>query len=657
MKIVYIGLREETLQLIKENGDFPEAAFLSVPETNLSSLWKIVNTAAVLLIGENTANPIQIAQQVYGYDALLSIVLINDAHNFQKIKQSLLFTPFIGSTVYSVSSAAGKGLAAVVKDHVQRTEQRRSYKKIKSAVAGQPAPSSGKVERVKEEYLSRVLEEAPVGLVLINMSGVILSFNRYAATLFNKPERAVLGTSLAALFPESLGEEMQHFFRQSGAGKQPKTIEYQREGEPRFLEVSLSDVEKEDSSYKVALIKDITDQVRAQKSIEESAQKVKMIVDSMPEMAWTALPDGKVDFLNKRWFEYTGQQPGAAFGAEWEQAIHPEDLPKALSLWRAALQKKASYQLECRYLKAADQLYRWHLTQVRPVRNQEGMVLHWVGTCTEIQSLKDAEQELQRTANELTASNEELLAANEEIIASNDELHETNERLVKVNADMDNFIYTASHDLKAPITNIEGLVEILSRKLNKEERENEQVNGILAMMQASVKRFQGTIADLTEIVKLQRLAKQEPEQISILEMVQDVKLDLIQQIKEANAQVNVEVGKAQAVSFSRKNLKSIIYNLLSNAVKYRSNDRRLSIQITSYKEGKFIVLSVQDNGLGMNVQDEEKIFGMFRRLHSHVEGTGIGLYMVKRIIESGGGRIEVESQPGRGSTFRVYFPD
>jgi signal transduction histidine kinase len=137
-------------------------------------------------------------------------------------------------------------------------------------------------------------------------------------------------------------------------------------------------------------------------------------------------------------------------------------------------------------------------------------------------------------------------------------------------------------------------------------------------------------------------------------VLDEVRQDLAPQIAEAGATLDVSLD-GPPLQFSRKNLKSILYNLLSNAVKYRSPDRPLHVCITCRVEGNYQVLTVADNGLGMDMRQEHKIFALFKRLHAHVEGTGIGLYIVKRMIENAGGRIEVESQVGVGTTFRVYL--
>ena len=109
------------------------------------------------------------------------------------------------------------------------------------------------------------------------------------------------------------------------------------------------------------------------------------------------------------------------------------------------------------------------------------------------------------------------------------------------------------------------------------------------------------------------------------------------------------------IPFSKKNLRSILFNLLSNAVKYRSPDRDLEIAIRTEQSEHFIILSIQDNGLGLDPNNINDIFLKFNRKHDHVEGTGIGLYLIERIITNAGGKIEVESELGKGSVFRVYL--
>jgi len=271
------------------------------------------------------------------------------------------------------------------------------------------------------------------------------------------------------------------------------------------------------------------------------------------------------------------------------------------------------------------------------------------------QALQKLNEEIAAANEELSAANEELAAANEEVQAGNEELRVANSQLTRTNDDLDTFIYAASHDLKAPILNIEGLLSILTRKLPAENTLDPTLPKVLNLIKEAINRFKVTIAELTEISKIVRVIDQEVAPVALPEVLIDVLLDLQGAITEADAQIEVAVSGCPVIAFSRKNLHSVVHNLLSNALKYRSPDRRLRVRITCQPGGEYTVFTVEDNGLGMDLSQEGKIFTMFKRLHYHVEGSGVGLYIVKKILDNAGGRIEVESQVDKGSIFRVYF--
>ena len=251
--------------------------------------------------------------------------------------------------------------------------------------------------------------------------------------------------------------------------------------------------------------------------------------------------------------------------------------------------------------------------------------------------------------------NEELAAINEELQASNQELNLTNQQLTRTNVDLDNFIYTASHDLKAPISNIEGLLHTLDDELPEADRP-EEITFIMSLMQESVERFKRTIGHLTDISKLQQEYARPASQVSLAEVVEEVRLDLVPLLHATQAQLKVDLQGCTPLAFSEKNLRSVVYNLLSNALKYRHPARPARVRISCHEADGYQVLTVQDNGLGIDLTGKSRLFQMFQRLHTHVEGSGIGLYMVKRIVENVGGRIEVESQVDVGTTFTVWLP-
>jgi len=399
---------------------------------------------------------------------------------------------------------------------------------------------------------------------------------------------------------------------------------------------------------------EVTAQVVARQQVEESRQRFQMLSEAIPQMVWTATPDGQVDYYNHQWYAYTGLDFAQSRGQGWSRVVHPQDLGNLQFHWTEALQSGRPYQVEAR-LRRADGAYRWFLIRAVPFQDEVGNVKQWFGTDTDIEERKEVEETLYQVSQELFAANGELAAANEEIRASHEELAATNQRLVHINADLDNFIYTASHDLKAPILNIEGLLKVLIRRIGRQAGEDQEVQYIFTLMQNSVLRFKETINDLTDIARIQKQTEQESEPVDLPPIVQDTLSDLAGQIEESGAQIETRLAACSPIVFSRKNLKSVVYNLLSNALKYRHPERLPRILLSCYQEGDYQVVSVQDNGLGMNSTDQDKIFGMFKRLHTHVEGTGIGLYIVKKMVENAGGKIAVKSKVGAGSTFRVYF--
>ncbi len=240
-------------------------------------------------------------------------------------------------------------------------------------------------------------------------------------------------------------------------------------------------------------------------------------------------------------------------------------------------------------------------------------------------------------------------------VKARQQVESINKELLATNADLDNFVYSASHDLKAPIFNIEGLVQELEQHLPREVAASEEVQQLSTYIQSSIDRFKRVVADLTQVTRIQREQGEDVTSVNLQDLVAEVSMDFKPIIAESGATIVTDLAPANAIQFSAKNLRSVVYNLISNALKYRHPDRKPYITISSESTPEFVVLVVRDNGLGLNPADVQKIFSMFKRLHDHVEGSGIGLYIVKKIIENAGGKIEVESSLGEGTTFRVYF--
>jgi len=363
-----------------------------------------------------------------------------------------------------------------------------------------------------------------------------------------------------------------------------------------------------------------------------------LLLESIPQMAWTALPNGERNYFNQRWYEYIGQEFGQAKGDGWKKTQHPDDLQSTTDAYKNLVCGMA-YSNEHRFKRSSDGMWRWHLTRAIPIRNSRGAIILWVGTCTDIHDLKSTLDKLDATQNQLQVLNEDL--------------YYKNDQLTRINLDLDNFVYSATHDLKAPINNIKGIIElILCKILNN----NTDIITEINLMEKSIKRFDTVISDLGEIGKSIQSISNEVSKISIRNIVENVIEDFQSVINQNQIVINLNI-EIDAINFSKQNMRSIVYNLLSNAIKYRDPDRSLIINVsTQIYNQKFILLSIDDNGLGISKNEISKIFQMYERVHTHLNGNGIGLALIKRIMDNYNGEIVAESEIGKGSTFKVFFP-
>ncbi|MBK6265385.1 PAS domain-containing protein [Marivirga sp. S37H4] len=232
---------------------------------------------------------------------------------------------------------------------------------------------------------------------------------------------------------------------------------------------------------------------------------------------------------------------------------------------------------------------------------------------------------------------------------------ETLKAFEKLNRNFENIFYTVSHDLKGPIGNVEVLIQLLK---DAPDKESEDAKSIIELLIKSVKNLKQTIEEITDIsdgIDSHSLDKQ-VGRIYLEKIVRDVQLSLKDKIAQSNARITTEFNIPE-IKFSRRKIRSIIYNLLSNAIKYTASEQVPEIFIKTEKLDDFILLTVKDNGIGIATDKHEAVFSRYTRIVEDVEGTGVGLFIVKRMVEDSGGKIEVESSLGKGSTFKVYIKE
>ncbi|UOR06310.1 PAS domain-containing protein [Hymenobacter aerilatus] len=249
----------------------------------------------------------------------------------------------------------------------------------------------------------------------------------------------------------------------------------------------------------------------------------------------------------------------------------------------------------------------------------------------------------------------EQVVARHQMDAANHELSNTNQQLTRINQDLDNFVYTASHDLKQPVNNMAGIFEELKRTATFHDPDAPL---LLAMFEGALTQIHSTVQGLAEIVQVERHHGQLPvETVQLRPLTQAVIQSMHHQVAASGAVFTLEFDQMPTLQFAQLSLQSILYNLLSNALKYAHPDRPPHIRVATEPTPAGIpVLVVQDNGLGIDLaRYGADLFQMFRRFHDHVHGTGVGLYLVNRLVEQAGGHIDVASTVGEGTTFRVHL--
>ena len=375
--------------------------------------------------------------------------------------------------------------------------------------------------------------------------------------------------------------------------------------------------------------------------LQASEERYRTLADSMPQIVWTANPDGSLDYYNQQWIDYTGMTLEQTLGWGWQPVLHPDDLEECLKRWSRAVETGESYETEYRFKRASDGAYRWHLGRATPALDEDGRITKWYGACTDIEEQKRTEQALQDNQRQVQKLNAEL------------ELRviERTAELAAANKELEAFSYSVSHDLRAPLRSIDGFSQALLEDYA--ESIDAQGQNYLQRVRAASQRMAQLIDDMLNLARVSR-GDMRREQIDLSRMVREVSEQLHRE--EPERAVEVIIADNINARGDARLLRIALENLLGNAWKFTSKQRSARIEF-GVREGDAgeDVFFVSDDGAGFDMAYSDKLFGAFQRLHSasEFEGTGIGLATVQRIIHRHGGRIRAESEVDRGATF--YF--
>jgi light-regulated signal transduction histidine kinase (bacteriophytochrome) len=281
------------------------------------------------------------------------------------------------------------------------------------------------------------------------------------------------------------------------------------------------------------------------------------------------------------------------------------------------------------------------------VSQNEALRAHQETLSLQNKQLHEAQQTIRQQSEKIHSLNDHL---KNEVDNRTQELQKTNQELIEHNNQMEQFAFIAAHNLRAPLTRVMGLANLIQMGPTEQERQN-----ALEKLVISTHDLDQVIKDLNAILNIKRHTGNFSE-VDLNESLTRTKRILEKEIEDTQTKIIINFSEADKVYAIAPYVESILYNLISNAIKYRDPERAPFIAIKTTHENDFVCLAVMDNGLGIDLSKyKQNIFSLYKRFHLHVEGKGLGLYLVKTQIEALGGRVDVKSQPNEGATFYVYF--
>lgn len=417
---------------------------------------------------------------------------------------------------------------------------------------------------------------------------------------------------------------------------------------PKDLEVAnqeLAEANKKLASSELEMQRQVDERTSALSEAVErlkvSEAKFKSLFDFMPQLGWTAEPDGSIDFFNKGWYEYIGGEWGQMHGWNWEEVHHPDYLEVVVKNWTHSLETKTPFEMQFP-LKSKDGNYRWFITRVRPMFDADGKLVKWIGINTDIEDSRNAAEKLEQKVKERTA---QLDAARLEAVRANELKSQ--------------FVANISHEIRTPMSGVLGLSELLTLETEGEVQETAQ------HIQTAAQNLMALVNDLLDLSKLEAgkidIVK---EDFAITTTIDQV----IEVFSVSAANKNLEVTRIvcpeaeKIVRGDQGKIRQILQNLVQNAIKFTdSGSVTISVALKKQQDGlSYFQFSVKDTGPGIAAETQKRLFQLFvqgdgstTRRHG---GTGLGLALSKRLVEAMHGIITVDSVEGQGSCFTFTIP-
>ncbi|KKC27589.1 hypothetical protein WP12_02555 [Sphingomonas sp. SRS2] len=394
---------------------------------------------------------------------------------------------------------------------------------------------------------------------------------------------------------------------------------------------------------------------QSQEELRASEAKFQAIADSIDHMVWSTLPDGYHDYYNQRWYDFTGVPPGSTDGEAWTAMFHPDDQPRAWTRWLHSLETGEPYHIEYR-LKHRSGAYRWVLGRAQPMRDGDGAIVRWFGTCTDIQEIVEARDVLAQSREALEAMVDERT---EELRRANEHLHQSQ----KMEA-VGQLTGGIAHDFNNMLTGIIGSMDIMRRRIA--AGRYDELERFMDAATTSALRAAGLTQRLLAFSRRQSL---DSKPVDINALVQSLDDLLARTIGEQIA-LDMQIDRSIPAGITDANqLESALLNLTINARDAMPNGGTLSVKtavahinavqavaMPGAKPGDYVVVTVSDTGTGISPDLLDKVFEPFFTTKPIGQGTGLGLSMVYGFAQQNGGHVTIDSAPERGTAVSIYLP-
>jgi PAS domain S-box-containing protein len=477
----------------------------------------------------------------------------------------------------------------------------------------------------------RLFEKAKDGILILDAdTGKVIDANPFMTALLGYSHDEFLGKELweIGLFRDiKASQTVYRELREKGYVRYENLPLESRSGHKVEVEFVSNVYAENDHQVVQCNIRDITERRQMQVRLREAEQRLRFVMDSMPQKIFTAKPNGDVDYFNPIWTHYTGLSFEQIRDWGWTQFIHPDDVAENVRVWKRSIDFVEPFQFEHRF-RRADGEYRWHISRAVSLRDAEGKVVMWVGSDTDIHEQRQMADELQKHAAELSEADRRK----------------------------SEFLAMLAHELRNPLAPIRNGVQIL--RLGGDDR---AVRAVSEMMDRQVGQMVRLVDDLLDVSRISRgkieLRMERVELASVVHHAVEAARSLY---KSMNHDLTVSLPSQPIyLNGDPARLTQVVGNLLNNACKFTDKGGR--IRLTVEREGEQTVIRVQDNGIGIATDQLPRIFDMFTQVDSSLErstsGLGIGLSLVENLVEMHGGTVEVHSAGlGQGSEFVVCLP-